>query len=654
MKTQLLLAVLVCLTPSCFGQAAPVDVSSMGWSFVPDAKVKSLDGSTKLGAAEWSARDGEIAASGKSGVGWLLLDHSFQDVGIHTLFKSTGGEIGFAFRLEKTAEGTKGVMVSIKDDQVASYRITIDPQGKETFREQLRYAGSIIRLAPPATGNNAGSRRGGGGGQRRGGGGGGRGGARGNSPSPLARVSTAIRPGEWNQIEIFLDLNIIRSFVNDGGETAGGAADETYGKFGPIALYVGEGAEAHFKDFGYQDVAKRTLVAEKHSDNFRVQRINDMYYSWGCGAADFDKDGNIDIVAGPFIYYGPDFTRFREIFAANPFNPSREFTDINCQYTYDFNGDGWPDVLTGPPKATLYLNPKGESRRWDKFEVISSIQTEITIFRDLDGSGVPALIYGADGELRYAKPDPANPTKPWVGHAISERGLSMPHGLGVGDINGDGKLDVINPNGWWEQPKDGPDKGPWKYHPEAFGRYGHRAAGAGGAVMAVYDVNGDGLNDVVCALNAHGFGLAWFEQKRDASGRISFERHMVADDYSAQNAGGVTFSEPHGSTFADIDGDGIPDFIVGKRYFSHLDDFFDPDPYGPPVLYVYHTVRDPKAPGRARFVPELIHNRSGAGSDVLAVDLNKDGKIDIVSSTDRGTFIFWNTAGKGKSSAQKK
>src|SRR5579859_1312727 len=127
MKNQLLLAVLVCVTPSCFGQAGPPDVSTMGWSFVPDDKMdgNSLTGWTKLGAAEWSAKDGEIAGSGKSGAGWLLLDHSFQDVGIHTLFKATGGEIGFAFRLEKTAEGMKGVMVSIKEDQVASYRITI-------------------------------------------------------------------------------------------------------------------------------------------------------------------------------------------------------------------------------------------------------------------------------------------------------------------------------------------------------------------------------------------------------------------------------------------------------------------------------------------------------------------------------------------------
>jgi hypothetical protein len=181
---------------------------------------------------------------------------------------------------------------------------------------------------------------------------------------------------------------------------------------------------------------------------------------------------------------------------------------------------------------------------------------------------------------------------------------------------------------------------PWTYRPQAFARAkGH--AGPGGAEMGVFDVNGDRLADVVTSLQAHGWGLAWFEQKRDKAGAITFVQHMIMDDFTTKNAGNVTFSELHGSTTADVSGDGIPDFIVGKRHWAHEESYTDPDPNGPGVLYAYRTVRNPKAPGGAEFVPELIHNRSGAGSQVLARDLNKDGASDIVTSTTRGTYVFW-------------
>jgi len=145
---------------------------------------------------------------------------------------------------------------------------------------------------------------------------------------------------------------------------------------------------------------------------------------------------------------------------------------------------------------------------------------------------------------------------------------------------------------------------------------------------------------VVTSLQAHVFGLAWFEQKRDAAGKISFERHMISDNFASKNAGGVVFSQPHGSACADMNGDGTTDFVIGKRYYSHNESYTDPDPYGAPVLYVYRTVRNKQAPGGAEFVPELVHNQSGAGSQVLAVDLNKDGVTDLVTSGELGSFAF--------------
>ncbi|MBV8728886.1 MAG: VCBS repeat-containing protein, partial [Acidobacteriia bacterium] len=429
-----------------------------------------------------------------------------------------------------------------------------------------------------------------------------------------------------------------------GAEVAGGVAEDDAGRFGPLALYAGGTGEVRFKDVTFKDLALRVEPPEEVSPNFRMQRLNDLFYSWSQATADFNHDGIPDLVSGPYIYYGPDFTTSREIYPAHTWNASREYpNDAWVELAADFTGDGWPDILTtshsGRAGAVLYVNPRGESRRWDRYQVVPIVQTEITLLKDIDGDGKPELIYAAEGHVRYAKPDSADPTKPWIIHNVSERGPWPAHGLGVGDINGDGLPDIVTAFGWWEHPAAGSHQETWTYHPEAFGRWNR--AQPGGSVMAIYDVNGDGLNDVVTGLQAHGFGLAWFEQKRDSAGKISFVKHMIMDDFSSQNAGGVTFSELHGSAYADVDGDGIPDFIVGKRYWSHLDDYYDADAYGPPVLYWYRTVRNPKAPGGAEFVPELIHNRSGVGSDVLAADLNNDGAIDIVTSTDRGTFIFW-------------
>ena len=630
-------------------------VSAAGPTFRPDAVFKgsTLTGWAPLGDAEWKAVNGEIIGTPKQpGGGWLVLDKPFQDVAVFTNVTCTGGcKAGVLLRAEKTAEGMKGIYVSLTAGDLVSYAVTLDAQGKETGRTQLQPAGrggGGRAGAPAAPGAAPAAGRG-----------------RGGAPPPplpagvslpgLARPNGEFFPDRVNSADITLANTTVTVRFNGGSlGAAGGLAEEAAGKYGPIALYAGGTGAVRFKDVAYADLNARRFEAEKTSPNFRAQRINEFYYSYSSAIADVNRDGHPDIVAGPYYYLGPGYTVGRELYAGVTYNPTSEWPlAAMVQLAYDFTGDGWPDVLNmsgnaGNGTGTLFVNPKGENRRWDSFVVMQPpdgvVGNEETLLKDVDGDGKPEIIHTGQNTLRYSKPDPANPTAAWQVTTISEPGpwgVNISHGMGIGDIDGDGLKDYVTAYGWWRQPPKSSGEKLWKYHPVELARWGASQGGAGGAEMGVYDVNGDKLNDVVTALEGHGFGLAWHEQKRDASGAISFVRHTIMDGFLDRNAGDVTFTQPHATTFADINLDGIPDLITGKRHHSHFQ-YADPDNWGAPVLYVYKVVRNPKAQGGAEFVPELVHNRSGVGSHIDVGDLNKDGTIDIVTSGPSGTYVFFN------------
>src|SRR5262249_32494982 len=163
----------------------------------------------------------------KSGAGWLVLERAYQDVAVYASFRCAGAcKPGVLLRAEKTAGGMKGILVSLAEDDVASYRVTIDQQGKETSRERLRYAGGQNRIPPPPDPSAPAGRGGAGALAGRGG--------RGALPAnlPIAPPTPGIRAGEWNTAEILLDANIVRAFLNDSAEAAGGVADDDAGRYG--------------------------------------------------------------------------------------------------------------------------------------------------------------------------------------------------------------------------------------------------------------------------------------------------------------------------------------------------------------------------------------------------------------------------------------
>ena len=144
------------------------------------------------------------------------------------------------------------------------------------------------------------------------------------------------------------------------------------------------------------------------------------------------------------------------------------------QFTYDFTGDGWPDVINSlfTQPTVMYVNPRGESRRWEMFTVTDRITSELALMKDVNGDGkLDYLFKDANNQFVYANPDPANPTGTWVTHAISTPGPWANHGMGVGDVNGDGRLDFVNAYGWWERTRERQhrDTGPTTRAPSARG-----------------------------------------------------------------------------------------------------------------------------------------------------------------------------------------